>query len=243
MPEQNLAEIRQLLQQSTPEYRLALFKELRVTHQIHKLEEAFGAPAEVILEAIHRAPELTRRMLRGVIADAAFFQYVVPAIADRGWKDITPEGNYAFDYQLADAAGSVTIQVKLQRSEKGRPVVKDGRRYGFGPEVFMVEPQKTRGGTDKENKKTRPYRYGDFDILAVSLQPSTGKWDTFRYTLGRWLMQGKEPDEIATMQPVPLAPNEFWTDDLEIATQWLRADSGDKRIQIIARAPERPNIA
>ena len=233
MAEQDLIEVKRLLQQSTPEYRLALFKELRATHKIHKLEEAFGAPAEVILEAIHRAPELTRRMLRGVIADAAFSQYVVPAIADSGLRYITPKGNYTFDYKLADTIGSITIQVKLQRSERGRPVVKDGRRYGFGPEVFMVEPQTTRGGTDKENKKTRPYRYGDFDILAVSLQPSTGKWDTFRYTLARWLIQGNEPSEIATMQPVPTAPNDFWTDDLVTAAQWLRGDPSDKRMRII----------
>jgi len=232
MTDQHLAQIKRLLEQCSVDERHALFRDLRSAFPIHQLEIVFGAPAEVVLEAIHRAPELTRRMIRGVIADAAFAQFILPAVANHGWKDVTPEGNHSFDYKLEDASGSVTVQVKLQRSEKGSPVVKDGQRYGFGPEVFMVEPQKTRGGTDKKSKrKTRPYRYEDFDILAVSLQPSTGRWDAFRYTLSRWLLPGHEPGEIATMQPVAMRPNEYWTDDLVTASQWLRLNQDTKRFQ------------
>lgn len=236
MADQHLVAIRDLLAHCSLDERQVLFRELRAVHQIHELESMFGAPAEVILEAIHRAPELTRRMLRGVIADAAFSEFVVPTLASEGWRDVTPSGNHSFDYKLADSQGAVTVQVKLQRSEKGSPVVKNGRRYlGFGCEVFMVEPQRTRGGTDTDNnRKTRPYRYEDFDVLAVSLQPSTGRWQDFRYTLSRWLIQGAEPDEIATMQPVSQIPNEFWTDDLETAVRWFRSATGEKRIQIVA---------
>ena len=82
MAEQDVEAIRKLLERCSPKERQALFRELRAIHQIHELEDTLGAPAEVILEAIHRAPELTRRMLRGVIADAAFAQSVVPALAD-----------------------------------------------------------------------------------------------------------------------------------------------------------------
>lgn len=235
MSEQLLTTIGQLLAQCSTEERSKLFNALRSEFPIHQLEQTLGAPAEVILEAIHRAPELTRRMLRGVIADAAFAQFVVPELVDSGWKDVTPEGNHSFDYKLEDAEGAITIQVKLQRSEKGRPVIKNGTRFGFGPEVFMVEPQKTRGGTEKKNnRKTRPYRYKDFDILAVSLQPSNGHWDSFMYTVSRWLIRGKKADEIATMQPVSMTPNEFWTDDFYIAAQWFRGVSGKKRIQVIS---------
>lgn len=53
--------------------------------------------------------------------------------------------------------------------------MKSGTRYGFEGEVFMTETQKTRTGTDGEENQTRPYRYGEFDILAVSMQPSTGR--------------------------------------------------------------------
>lgn len=227
MTEQRLAAIKKLLVQCSPEERYELFKVLRATNQIHQLEDTFGAPAEVILEAIHRAPELTRRMLRGVIADAAFAQFVVPALADRGWKDDTPVGNHAFDHMLRDAAGQVSIQVKLQRSEKGKPVITSGTRFGLAAGMYMVEPQKTRSGKTKgeegEEKKTRPYRYGEFDIIAVSLQPSNGRWDSFLYTVGNWLLQGVGPNEIATYQPVAMKPNADWTDDFDTAARWFRS--------------------
>lgn len=240
MADEHLVSIKELLAKCSPDERAALFKELRATHQIHQFEQVIGAPAEMILEAIHRAPELTRRMLRGVIADAAFAQFVVPSLAPT-WQDVTPPGNHSFDYKLSDATGAVTVQVKLQRSEKGSPVVKNGLRFGFGDEVFMVEPQKTRGGTDGDDNETRPYRYGEFDILAVSMQPSTGQWDRYMYAVGRWLIQGKNADEIAVMQPVSMTPNAFWTDDFAAAARWLRSAYGDKRI--VAGPPVRKKKA
>lgn len=196
----------------------------------------------MILEAVHRAPELTRRMLRGVIADAAFRTFVVPVIQPNGWRDVTPEGNFAFDYKLDDGAGPVTVQVKLQRSERGAPVVKKGERFGFGPEVFMTETQKTRTGTDGKENQTRPYRYGEFDILAVSMQPSTGQWDRYMYTLGRWLLPGKQDGDIATLQPVTMEPGEFWTDDFRIAAQWFRAEGGGKRLTLALKAPAKKAV-
>lgn len=213
-----------------------LFREMRARHLIHEFERVVGAPAEMILEAVHRAPELTRRMLRGVIADAAFRTFVVPSVAQHGWRDVTPEGNFAYDYKLDDGAGPVTVQVKLQRSERGAPVVKDGKRYGFDGEVFMTETQKTRTGTDGEDNQTRPYRYGEFDILAVSMQPSTGKWDRYMYTLGRWLLPGKKAGEMATLQPVSKATDDWWTDDFRTAAQWFRADDAGRRLALPTKA-------
>ncbi|QRQ88178.1 hypothetical protein [Cupriavidus oxalaticus] len=227
MAESTFATIQHLLAECSEDERHALFQALRADHQIHQLEQTFGARAEVILEAIHRAPELTRRMLRGVIADAAFAQSVVPALAQRGWRDDTPDGNHAFDHRLRDTVGAVTVQVKLQRSERGQPVVTNGRRFGLAAGMYMVEPQRTRTGKsldgNGEETKTRPYRYGEFDILAVSLQPSCGDWGAFRYTLGNWLLPGAGPNEIATYQPVAMRPNEDWTDDFDVAAGWLRA--------------------
>lgn len=190
--------IKFFLNSLTEDERRDLFRELRKVYQIHELEAAFGAPAEVILEAIHRAPELTRRMLRGVIADAAFAQFVVPMLGQRGWKDVTPIGNFSFDHLLQDDIGTISVQVKLQRSEKGQPVVTTGTKYGLAAGMYMVEPQRTRGGTKRgangngeEDTKTRPYRYGEFDVIAVSLQPSTKDWKSFRYSVGNWLLPGK----------------------------------------------------
>src|SRR5690606_16123368 len=112
----------------SPEERTLLFRQLRKTQVIHEFEEVIGAPAEMILEAVHRAPELTRRMLRGVIADASFRTFIIPTLQKRGWEDITPPGNFAYDYMLKDDQGPLKVQVKLQRSERGAPVRKNGAR-------------------------------------------------------------------------------------------------------------------
>lgn len=231
MSEETLNAVRELLARCTLEERAAIFKELRATHAIHPYEAAVGAPAEMILEAVYRAPELTRRMLRGVIADAAFRTFVVAALKVRGWRDVTPAGNFAYDYSLDDGLGPITIQVKLQRSERGDPVVKDGKRYGFDGKVFITETQKTRTGTDGDAKQTRPYRYGEFDVLAVSMQPSSGTWDSYMYTLGRWLLPGKTAGEVATLQPVTKVAGEFWTSDFEVAAQWFRGADPGKRMR------------
>lgn len=230
MADMHLAAIRELLPQCSQEELGTLFRELRQRHIIHEFERIIGAPAEMILEAVHRAPELTRRMLRGVIADAAFRTFVVPSVASQGWRDVTPEGNFSYDYILEDARGQVSIQVKLQRSERGAPVVKDGARFGFEGEVFTTETQKTRTGNDGGGEKTRPYRYGEFDVLAVSMQPSTGQWNRYMYTLGRWLLPGKGENEMATLQPVAKVSNEFWTDDFATVAAWFREGDGGKRM-------------
>jgi hypothetical protein len=162
---------------------------------------------------------------------------VVLPLAAAGWHDVTPVGNFAFDYKLDDGAGPLTVQVKLQRSERGAPVVKSGKRYGFGENVHIVETQKTRTGTDGDDNQTRPYRYGEFDLLAVSMQPSTGKWDRYMYTLGRWLLPGRNSREMATLQPVAMSTDDFWTDDFRTAAQWFRTENGGKRMAGAASAP------
>lgn len=150
---------------------------------------------------------------------------------------MTPEGNFAYDYKIDDGAGPIAVQVKLQRSARGAPVVRDGKRFGFPGEVFMTETQKTRTGTDDADNHTRPYRYGEFDVLAVSMQPSTGTWDRYMYTLGRWLLPGKTPGQMATLQPVSKVPDGWWTDDFRVAAQWFRTDDAGKRLALVARMP------
>lgn len=230
MTERPLVVIRELLKRCNADEQRLILHELRKLHPIHEFEQVIGAPAEMILEAVHRAPELTRRMLRGVIADAAFRTFIVPVLQPHGWKDVTAEGNFAYDYRLDDGVGIISVQVKLQRSERGAPVVRSGERYSFGPEVFIVETQKTRTGTDGDDNQTRPYRYGEFDVLAVSMQPSTGKWDRFMLTLGRWLLPGKKSGEMATLQPVTNSSSEFWTEDFTVVANWFRTEDHGKRM-------------
>jgi len=200
------------------------------------------APATVILEAIHRAPELTRRMLRGIIADAAFARYTIPSLRATGWRDVTPPGNFAYDHLVEDSEGQISIQVKLQRSENQEAVITVARKgkgrskskWVFGPGMYTVETQRTRGGKKKqrggavgetpEHIQTRPYRYGDFDVLAVSLQPSGKPWSAFRYTVANWLLPGNDPTTLAVMQPVAMQPNADWTDDFNEVARWFRSN-------------------
>jgi hypothetical protein len=231
------------LENCTSDEKELLFRQLRERVILHPIENDFGVEAEVILEAIHRGSDLTKRMLRGVIADAAFHIYEVPKIAQYGWTDIKLDGNYSYDHKLKDNTGEVTVQVKLQRSEgekvQRKAVITDGRKYrGLPDNHYMVEVQRTRTGKTKGKAavdgeaaiaaaETRPYDFDAFDILAVSLWPSTGDWTRFRYTVTRWLRS--HPDypqnsKIATYQPVAMAPNNQWTDDFNEVTQWLRSN-------------------
>lgn len=105
--------------------------------------------------------------------------------------------------------------------------------------MSIVEVQRTRTGTKRKKKngstdeeiqeeeepqKTRPYRFGQFDIIAVCMMPSTGQWDKFMYTVGNWLIPSVDDESIIqTLQPVAFEPNEDWTDDLLTCIGWLRA--------------------
>jgi hypothetical protein len=86
-------QIKQLLRQCTPAQRQEIFRQLRKEFPIHPLEMQLHTEAEVILEAIQRAAGLTLRMIRGVIAEAAFGVEVVEKL--RGWQDTTPTGDLA----------------------------------------------------------------------------------------------------------------------------------------------------
>jgi hypothetical protein len=101
------------------------------------------------------------------------------------------------------------------------------RLLGFSDRCFVVETQKTRGGT-KKGQATRPYRFGEFDVLAVSMAPSTGRWDLFLCTVAAWLLPDPTDKRlICKLQPVPPAPTADWTDDVATCIAWFR--SGEKR--------------
>src|SRR5690606_31318155 len=109
-------EVLQALQRLTPEERQRVFLVLREEFGIHPLEEALGADAEVILEAIDRIrranpASITIRGIRGLMAEAAFASEVIPTL--EGWTDITPPGDLAYDFLLEDRVGQVRVQVKL----------------------------------------------------------------------------------------------------------------------------------
>ena len=206
--------IKAILDSCDPALRERVYLYLQSGRSPHPIEVQLGTSAEVILDALGRAAELTTRMFRGMIAEAAFDIDVVRCLS--GWKSEPMEGNLSYDFRLADKLGTLRIQVKLQRSVRQQPLMAAG--------FYVVETQRTRGGLDRSTGgPTRPYRFEEFDILAVCMQPSCGRWDRFYYTVTSWLQPARtEPGLIATLQPVAPEPNCDWTDDFGTAITWFR---------------------
>ncbi|MGH8557127.1 MAG: hypothetical protein ACRESZ_06620 [Methylococcales bacterium] len=180
-----------------------------------------GAPAEVILEAISRSSDLTKRGVRGVIAEAIFKVEVVDELEN--WHDVTPDGDYAYDFLLSDGNHDVSIQLKMQRLKTQRPMTANEGYKILDPSYWVVETQRTGGGKPNTGEDTRPYKFGEFDLLAVSMHPSTGNWsDDFLFTVSDWLIDRPEnSDQILKFQPVPKKKDNDWTDNLLEAIDWL----------------------
>lgn len=214
-------ELLQMIDAAPPEVQRAVLARLREHLPIHPLEKSWGVPAEVILEAISRASDLSQRGVRGLIAEAYFEQRILPSYAE--WMQESAAGNEAFDFLLRRDDVTIRIQVKSQRRKGGRPMRASEAYRRFSEDKLVVETQKTRAGTDSAGASTRPYRFGEFDILAVSLEASTRDWTQFRYTVADWLLPRSdgEPALILKFQPVSLRPDEDWTDDLGTAIRWL----------------------
>lgn len=218
-------QIKHLLSHCSAEQKRQIFQYLRTELVLHPLEQEWNVPAEVILGAIARASDLTRRGLRGIIAEAAFEQHVLAQLT--GWQTMALVGDYPYDFILDDGHGQVRIQVKMQRLKNQRPM-QASEGYRHLPEaMFVVETQRTRRGTDPQTgEDTRPYRFSEFDILAVSLHPATADWTAFRYTVARWLLPRPENSNLLLkFQPVPQQVNTDWTDDLETCIRWFREAS------------------
>lgn len=232
MTNDTLRAIKKALEAASAADRRIAFDELRKEFPIHQLEKDWNVQAEVILDAIARSSDFTQRGVRGVIAEAAFEKYVVPPLMQHGWQNVTEVGDIPYDFDLRDKSGSVKIQVKNQRRLNGKPML-----WRDMPGIYVAETDKSRKG-EKGGKKTRCYRYGDFDILAVCMHPSTNNWSNFLYTVGNWLLSRKEPTDIRAHQPIdPNASNE-WTADFLQAVTWWRAGTQRK-----LAVPTRPKAA
>jgi hypothetical protein len=221
-------QIREILSACTPDQRDEIIRLLRLEFRVHRIEREWNTSAEVVLEALARAGELTHRMFKGILAEAACKVEVIDKLT--GWYDVTPPGMHAFDFVVQRGAERVTVQTKLQRKQGGKPFLYRVRgQRGPATPFYVVETQKSRTGSDRSSgANTRPYRFGEFDILAVCMEPATGDWTQFRFTLGRWLLpRPNAPELIAVYQPVSLAANGDWTDSLATAIGWWQ--SGQKK--------------
>jgi hypothetical protein len=236
---ESLEAIKELIDGCSIEDRNSLRTYLRALLP-HPLEREWGIDADVILSAIRRSSDLTKRGVRGIIAEAVFENDVIPTLATSGWEAIPISGDLSYDALLRKGDLSARIQIKLQRLEKGVPKLYYPKHYEEGS-LYVVEVQKTRSGekttvetlqgsqtkiptTSAVTVKTRPYRFGDFDILAVNMHPSSGDWKSFRYTLGSWLLpRPKDNSLVEIFQPVAATPNDVWTDDLATCLRWYEA--------------------
>jgi len=241
--------VKEFIDQCSEEDRSALSEYLRRRLPRHPLEERWDIDADTILTAIYRSPDLTQRGVRGILAEAVFERDILPSVGKLGWRILPASiSDFPYDFVLENEEQQITIQVKLQRTEKGQPKRYQPKR--FTGELYVVEVQKTRSGKKRQSESTRahssgdestrPYRFGDFDILAVNMQPTTRTWADFRYTVGRWLIpRGTNSRLIEIFQPVSLVPNDVWTDKLDICLDWFR--SGDRRrVRQLVRGPAVP---
>lgn len=234
----SIDELKEILAECTDEERVALFDYLKARQPQHPLEKEWGVGAEVILSAISRSSDLTKRGVRGIIAEAVFERNILAGL--KGWEAVRFVEDRPYDFLLRQGSGGVRearIQVKLQRMLKQQPMLASQANRHYPKDFFVVEVQKTRGGFDPQtNEDTRPYRFGEFDILAVNMHPSTKDWNNFLYTLSDWLIP-RHPNStlVEIFQPVPSTPGDKWTNSLDTCLGWLIA--GEKR-KIFDIAPE-----
>ena len=220
-----IIQIRQILAACTPAQQNEIIKLLRIEYRSHRIEQQWNTSAEIVLEALARSGELTQRMFKGILAEAACKVEIIDKLD--GWKDVTPAGMHPYDFAVERDGLKVTIQTKLQRKEAGKPFMyrvpgKRGRVSAF----YVVETQKSRKGADRvSGANTRPYRFGEFDLLAVCMEPATGDWSQFRFTVGNWLIpRSGDPNLIAVYQPVSLPTSDDWTDSLPEAINWWQSN-------------------
>jgi hypothetical protein len=220
-----------LIEDATEDERRVILAYLRERVPLHTLETEWNTTAEEILTAIARSSDLTLRGIRGILAEAIFERRLLPKMEAKGWQAVKIVGDHSYDFLMERGQAKVSIQVKLQRKQRGQPkeYAAHSRAVLKCPPgtMYVVEVQKTRSGV-RGGEKTRPYRFGDFDILAVNLHPATGNWQRFAFTVGSWLLpRSKEPALIEIFQPVPITPDEYWTDDLERCAGWFQ--SGEEK--------------
>lgn len=217
---ERISEICKVLEECSLDERRAVFEHLRGQFR-HPLEVHWGVDADTILSAIKRSSDLTQRGVRGVIAEAIFEQSVLPSL-DADWSVEPIEGDQSYDFLLARGSQRIRVQVKLQRLKAGRPMRASEGSILLPPDMFTVEVQRTRGGTDPStNSDTRPYKFGEFDILAVNMHPSTGNWKRFMFTVANWLIpRPEDPNLIMKFQPVSPHVTSCWTDRLSECIDW-----------------------
>lgn len=234
---ETLDAIKAAIDKRSLEERKDLFEFLRARVPPHPLEVEWAIDGDDVLSSLHRATDLSKRGVRGLIAEFMFERDVLPSVRGNRWRLVSiPKGDWPYDSMVERDGKQVSIQIKLQRLEAGLP--KRFRKSTYKDVIYYdVEVQKTRTGKKRIPKgvplspeekipislaDTRPYPFGAFDILAVNMQPATKKWSEFRFTVGNWLLERPDsPTLVEIHQPVALIADDVWTDNLNTCLEWF----------------------
>jgi hypothetical protein len=205
-----------------------LKKHLNIKPFTHPLENIINVKAEILLDSLLRSSYITLNGIRGIIAESTFNEIVVKN--SKRWRDVPAGAQNPYDFILEDDIGQVRIQIKLQRKLDNLPWIrKDG--------CAVVETYRTRSGKTKDGESSRPYRYGEFDLLGVCMEPSEGTWESFLYTPQKYLECEKGNTKFLNkLQSVPLTPKDNWTTSLDEAVELFRKDPS--KIFITSKRPE-----
>ena len=250
---ESLEALKNAIEDCSSEERKELFEFLRNRLPRHPLEVEWAIDCDDVLSSLHRASDLSKRGVRGLIAEFMFERDVLPSIQSKGWKLVSiPKGDWPYDSLVERDGKQISIQIKLQRLQAGQP--KRFWEKAYKDLVYYdVEVQKTRTGKKRIPKgiatsvdptaivgsiDTRPYPFGAFDILAVNMQPATKNWSEFRFTVSDWLLQRPEsPSLIEIHQPVALIPDSVWTDKLSTCLDWFLKGEKRKILKEILHTP------
>jgi hypothetical protein len=101
---------------------------------------------------------------------------------------------------------------KCGRKKKGFYCVETQRTHG------TREAVKKQQGKKKKVQQCRPYRADEFDVVAVCMEPLTGKWEFLYTPASACEHDPKLPDCIATYQYI--GKSKWWTNDLDQCVKW-----------------------
>ena len=134
---------------------------------VNRLLHSTSFDAEIILSVISRSSDLTKRGVRGIIAEAIFERKVVGTL--KGWEVVSFPDDRPYDFLIRSKdpkPREVRIQVKLQRMRKQQPMMASEANRHYPNDMYVVELQKTRGGIDPRTNENPSHRF-PFDKLRV----------------------------------------------------------------------------
>src|SRR3984957_6197 len=109
---ESLENLKRLVGECSSEEQSALLDCLKARVPQHPLEKEWGVGAEIILSAISRSSDLTKRGVRGIIAEAVFERHILAPL--EGWEAVHFVEDRPYDFLICSSlerSREVRIQV------------------------------------------------------------------------------------------------------------------------------------